>query len=90
MPAFNLVCTECGEKQTRVLFNKTNLPKLVCIFCSGKVKRVVKGPSLQVKERLDNGIMVRAVERLANAEELFDDRSKNADPLSGGRQRSGG
>jgi hypothetical protein len=39
-------------------------------------------------EKLDNGSMVRAVERLADAERLAKERAKNSDPLAGGLQRS--
>jgi hypothetical protein len=35
-------------------------------------------------ERLDNGAMPRAVERLADAERLYADRAAKADPLAGG------
>lgn len=49
--------------------------------------REATGPSTQTMERLDNGAMPKALERLANAEELYADRAAKADPLAGGVQR---
>lgn len=88
MPAYHFICLECYCKQTRVFIDKSCVDTAKCLMCGGKIKRVVTGPSSQIMEKLDNGIMVKAVERLHNAEELFKERAKNADPLSGGVQRS--
>jgi hypothetical protein len=74
--------------QTRIVMAPNGLTTFECKGCGGKCKRLVKGPSSQVMEKLDNGSMVRAVERLANAEILAQDRAKNSDPLAGGAQRS--
>ena len=88
MPAYHFICLECERKQTRVFMDKSCVDTAACISCGGKVKRVATGPSSQIMEKLDNGIMVKAVERLHNAEELFEERAKNSDPLAGGVQRT--
>ena len=51
--------------------------------CGEIMNRQVKGPSTQTMERLDNGAMVRAVERYSDAERLLKDRHNNADSLAG-------
>ena len=88
MPKYNLICRDCHLLQSRIVMAPNGLTTFECKQCGGKCKRLVKGPSAQVMEKLDNGSMVRAVERLANAEILAQDRAKNADPLAGGAQRS--
>lgn len=88
MPKYNLICKDCGLRQIRILLAPNGITMVECKKCGGKCKRLVKGPSSRVMEKLDNGSMVRAVERLANAEELSQERAKNSDPLAGGAQRS--
>lgn len=48
----------------------------VCPTCSKPLKRTPKPASTSIMETLDNGLMPRKVERLANAEEIFHDRSQ--------------
>lgn len=88
MPKYFLVCTDCKMVQTRFLPCDTKFSMVECRDCGGKCRRTIKGPSVQVMEKLDNGSMVRAVERLADAERLAKERAKNSDPLAGGLQRS--
>lgn len=82
MPAFNLKCAECGAS-TRRLARTFLLVNLTCDTCGGKLQRDPHGPSAQVMESLDNGLMPRRVERLRDAERLMKERSQNADPLAG-------
>ena len=89
MPLFNLSCKSCENKTRKLAASAAE-----AIAAAGKCECggccwfwAAKGPSTQTMERLDNGIMPRAVERLANAEELHHDRARNADPLSGGAQK---
>lgn len=89
LPSFALKCDTCSAG-TRVLRDSIHdlaehLPRCVC---GGIFQRAATGPSTQVMERLDNGAMPRAVERLADAERLYADRAKSADPLSGTNTRS--
>jgi hypothetical protein len=45
--------------------------------------RVSNGPSTRILEKLDNGSMVKALERYADAERIFQERHDNADELAG-------
>ena len=47
-----------------------------CPECGEECFVQLSVPSTQVLERLDNGAMVRAVERLHNIEEIMEERSK--------------
>lgn len=57
--------------------------KRSCSRCGGKLVRDARGPTSVVMERLDNGAMVRTMERLADAERLTSERAREADPLAG-------
>ncbi len=82
------VCTGCGDKASRLLWlwDGSAVEKMTCKKCGAEVVRKPTGPSSQVVERLDNGMMPKAVERLADAERLYRDRADNSDPLAGGAQ----
>lgn len=79
MAIWHMQCPECGA-QKRLLAEK---PCFTCA-CGVEMKRSGSGPSLSVKEVLDNGAMAKQVERFANAEELIKERVKKADALAGG------
>jgi len=83
MPLFNLVCSECGEETRKLAKNKEEA-KGACKICGGAQTWDAQGVSTQTIEKLDNGIMPRAVERHAQAERIYKERAMNADPLSGG------
>ena len=88
MPLFNLACEGCGKK-SRILaasWGSVSQERLRCDACPGVLRRAATGVSSQAVERLDNGLMPKAVERLADAERLFQERAKNSDPLAGGVQ----
>lgn len=53
-----------------------------CPQCQAESSAVLKGGTTQVLERLDNGLMARAVERLHNIEEIMSDRSDEHDRQS--------
>lgn len=80
MPLFYVQCLGCGETAARVLPSSDAVKTCHCKLCNGKVKRVPRPPSTQMMERLDNGIMPKAIDRLANAEEFYLDHAKN-DPM---------
>lgn len=76
MPAFYLKCGECQKEKRRIL------PKFEEIKCEcGCVMHRTDqtNPSTMIKETLDNGFMVRKVERIHNVEELMKDRGKKPD-----------
>jgi hypothetical protein len=84
MPLYYLKCENCNKVKP-ILSNKfeeINEEKLTC-KCGNKLEHQSKGPSTTMLERLDNGIMPRAVERYTDAEELFKKRHEEADPLAG-------
>lgn len=67
MARFSYKCSEHGD--FTVSLDK-RLKTHLCPKCGQPSKTVYKGGSVQVMERLDNGLMARAVERLHNAEDL--------------------
>ena len=69
--------------------NKPEVPveKKTC-SCGEIMKRRATGPTANVKERLDSGLMVKAVERYADAPRLYHERAKSADPNEGKKIRS--
>ena len=89
MALFNLLCTKCGSSK-RVFgetFEELTIDQKVC-KCGYCAVRLTKGPSTSIMERLDNGVMVKALERYADAERIFQERHDSADPLAGKTNRS--
>lgn len=79
MPLYHFVCKTC-QKKTRKILDAT-ASQLVSLQlscdCGGSLEREqVDGPSSQKVETLDNGIMTKKVERLADAERIFDEYRK--------------
>jgi hypothetical protein len=85
LPLFHVQCGKCGAEDDRLAPTGADAVKEPCA-CRAKMRRKARGPSTAVMERLDNGAMPRAVERLADAERLHKERAANADPLAGGAQ----
>jgi hypothetical protein len=84
MPLFYLKCKKCNKIKP-ILENKFELiseEKLTC-RCGEKLEHQSKGPSTTLLEHLDNGAMLKPVERYSDAEELFKKRHDEADPLAG-------
>jgi hypothetical protein len=87
MPMFHMRCRVCKAEDDRLLSSSADISGVPCRKCGRRapcMRRAAHGPSVQVMERLDNGAMPRAVERLADAERLYADRAAKADPLAGG------
>ena len=84
MALFNLLCTKCGN--TKRVFGDTyetvDIRQKIC-KCNYQMNRLTTGPSTHLIERLDNGSMVKALERYSDAERVFNERHQNADPLAG-------
>lgn len=92
MPLFNLFCGVCGRRARRLAPSVDKLPKMLGCqspTCLGLMERAAAGPGSAVIERLDNGVMIRPLERFADAERLYADRRAKSDPLAGGRIRTG-
>jgi putative FmdB family regulatory protein len=76
VPMYNFKCPQC-RSQVRILRKVEKAADPVeCPHCKVGMERAPMPPTSMVKEVLDNGLMSRKVERLANAEEIGRDRSK--------------
>jgi putative FmdB family regulatory protein len=74
MPLYYFDCGACGKKLRRIL-NPAEASALLCP-CGAELSRDPRPPSSQVMETLDNGIMPKRLERLADAERLFAERAE--------------
>lgn len=77
---FYTQCRSCGVVAARMLASSADMKTCRCKVCNGQIKRVPRPPSTVMTERLDNGIMPKAVVRPTNAEEMYLDHAKN-DPM---------
>ena len=72
MAWFNFNCPAHGKFHlslpTRQKYGK-------CPTCQTESPGIIGAGSTQIMERLDNGLMGRAIERLHNVEEILNDRS---------------
>ena len=76
MPVFHYICFKCNTPPIRKLLSVTQSKEdQLCLICKEKMKRQPTAPTVQVKEKLDNGAMTKAIERYAEAERLFKERS---------------
>ncbi len=81
MAWFSFQCKDHG-KFTLSLEKREKIQK--CPKCGQDSRAIIKIGSSQIVERLDNGAMARAVERLHNVEELINERAEKfaqKDPL---------
>jgi DNA-directed RNA polymerase subunit RPC12/RpoP len=76
MPLYYFKCVAC-DATLKYMMDPDQVKDARCKQCEGKIKRQPRAPSTQVMERLDNGVMKRALERLSNAEELHKERAKS-------------
>lgn len=76
MALYHFECTGCGD-QSRRLLEPGKAKGQICSICINPLKRVPRPPSTHVVETLDNGSMVKKVERFSEAERLFRERAKN-------------
>jgi putative FmdB family regulatory protein len=77
MPRYLFACAACKHKLGKRLEAGQQTNPQSCPRCGAVMERAPSPPSTQVLETLDNGIMARRVERLANAEELLRERAKS-------------
>lgn len=81
MPIYHFTCEGCLKALRRILEPEQAKVALACPTCGSALVRVPQGPSTLVMERLDNGLMIRPVVRLADAERIFRERSKDSENL---------
>jgi len=75
MPLFEWQCTKCGTKTRKILPRRPHLGKCCC---SGDLTFLTKVSSV-TKEVIDNGLMYKALERDADAEEKLKERNSLAE-----------
>lgn len=76
MAWFTYKCKVCGYEFRKVLDER--VPTVPCELsdtCQGEAAPVLKPCHVKIVEQLDNGVMVRKVERLHNIEEILEERS---------------
>lgn len=69
---FSYKCSEHGEFKVSLPKRETSVP---CSKCQSKSYPALKAGTISVMERLDNGAMGRAVERLHDIEEIMNKRA---------------
>ena len=76
MPIYYFHCPECQET-VRKLLKPEALEGMTpyCPKCHKAMERSPQPPTAKIVETLDNGIMVRRVERLADAEQIHKERA---------------
>jgi hypothetical protein len=78
MPLYYYRCCKC-HRPCRKIQTPEEAAKLQSCECGYTLRREPKPPSTQVKETLDNGVMTKRLERLADAERLFAERAEVTD-----------
>lgn len=75
MPLFYYACPACENRFPKLLSPDKAKEPQICPKCQKQAERAPQAPTTQVMEKIDNGLMARAVERPADAERIFKDRS---------------
>lgn len=77
MPVYYFECPICHWPTRRILEPKESKDPIPCMTdgCAGILKRTPKPPTSRITETLDNGVMVRRLERLADAEQIHQERA---------------
>ena len=73
MPRFTYKCPTHLEFQITL---ETRTKTAPCPRCNTESRAMIKSGSFQTIERLDNGLMAKAVERLSNIEEIMEERDR--------------
>lgn len=74
MAFFTYKCSQHGNFKVSLEKRDKTVP---CPTCGEDSRSVLKAGNVQVNERLDNGLMPRAVERPQNIEEMIRERAEN-------------
>jgi putative FmdB family regulatory protein len=75
MPFYRFECKVCGHRKRKMLPSGQQTQPVACEKCQSTMWRDPNPPSTQVLEKLDNGLMAKPVERLADAERLYHERA---------------
>lgn len=76
MPALTMVCPKCGHKKRLLRPAGVTNVTYACVCGQTMVREFGAQASARIVEVLDNGLMTRRVERLADAERLFKERAE--------------
>lgn len=79
MPLFYFFCEPCQKRFFKLLKGDQAKGGYECPTCSKIAARAPQAPSSQVLEVVDNGLMPRKIERYADAQRIFKERSVAAD-----------
>lgn len=81
MPLYYFQCPdkECAEVVRKIASTVEGL-EVKCPKCEKACERTPKPPTTRIVETLDNGLMVKKVERLADAEQIHKDRANSDKP----------
>jgi hypothetical protein len=75
MPLYHFQCIHCEKTRRRILEPDQVGAVVVLCECGELMDRKSKPPTTKITETLDNGAMVRKVERPADAEQLYRERA---------------
>jgi hypothetical protein len=85
VPRYFFACEACNKPYQRICAPVEAKQEQACPACSKPLKRTPKPANTMVLETLDNGLMARKLERLADAERIFAERAandpRNKDPI---------
>lgn len=73
MPLYYFECSQCKENVRRILSPEEVKKGVACPKCNALLHRTEKPPTSRITETLDNGAMVKKLERLANATEVYEE-----------------
>lgn len=76
MPLYYFKCPTCQAEARRILTPEQAREGAHCSVCAALMERTPQPPSARVTEVIDNGLMTRRLERLADAERLFAERNE--------------
>jgi hypothetical protein len=85
MPLYYFRCDTCARTFRRIMTPEEAKQPRACVCPTGQLVRDPHPPTSQVTETLDNGIMVKRLERLADAERLFAERYEAVEKNRQGR-----
>lgn len=74
MPVYHYLCSAC-KTQIRRLLRAGTAPFSYRCACGGEAVRAPEAPTAKAVEVLDNGLMQKRLERPADAQRLFRERS---------------
>jgi hypothetical protein len=76
MPIYYYKCPECNSTNRRLLAGEAEADKMLLLcHCTAEMVRAPQPPTARITETLDNGVMVRKLERLADAEQIHKEMS---------------